>query len=49
MPLPGDDLKKKKKGLCIVSELFCLVNNLMIWKRKTKQNKKKKKERKKET
>ena len=44
MPLPGDDYtkkKKKKKELCIVFELFCLVNNFMIWKRKKKEKKKK--------
>ena len=37
----------RKKKLCIVLELFCLVNNFMIWKRKRKK-KKKKKEKKKE-
>ena len=37
-------LKKKKKRLCIVFELFCLINNFMIWKRKKKEEQKKKKE-----
>ena len=37
MPQPGDDLKKK---MCIVFELFCLVNNFMIWKRKKERKKK---------
>ena len=37
--LPGDDEKKKK--LCIVFELFCLVIKFMIWKRKKKEKKKK--------
>ena len=32
---------KKKKRLCNVFELFCLVNNFMIWKRKKKKKKKK--------
>ena len=38
-PYPAT-IKKKKKRLCIVFELFCLVNNFMIWKRKKKEKKK---------
>ena len=40
-PYPATIKKKKKIVLCIVSVLFCLVNNFMIWKRKKKEEKKK--------
>ena len=44
-PYPAT-IKKKKKRLSIVFELFCLVNNFMIWKKKKKRRRRKKRKRK---